>query len=99
MRVHCRLCDPLSSLTIRDAPPFGDRHDSDTFRRQERGQRVLNEFTHDESLSPGRFIFTAQSLNSTGLSIGPQSIWLGDSQLQTGQYKGQEGRLIRPLGQ
>lgn len=88
----------LSSLTVRDVPRFDDGHDSDTLRRQGRGQRVLNEFTHDESLSPGRFIFTAQSLNSTGLSIRPRSIWLGDSQLQTGQHKGQEGQLISPLG-
>lgn len=61
-------------------------------------ERVLNEFTDDESLSSGQSVFTAQSLNRAGLSIRPLSIWLGDSQQQIEQYKGQGGQMIRPLG-
>lgn len=50
-----------------------------------RGRRVLKQFTDDESLSSGQCVFTAQSLNSAGLSIRPLSIWLADSQRQIGQ--------------
>lgn len=35
---------------------------------------------------------------STGLSIRPLSIWLGDSLQQTGPRQGHGGQLIRPLG-
>lgn len=86
-------------LLIRDGPsPLSDENDSDSPRRQRRGRRVLNEFTDDESLRSGQSVFTAQSLNRAGLSIRPRSIWLGDSQQQIGEYKGQGGQLIRPLG-
>lgn len=80
-------------------PCFSDGNDSDSPRHQGRGRRVLNEFTDDESLSSGQSVFTAQSLNRAGFSIRPLSIWLGDSQQQIGQHKGQGGQLIRPLGQ
>lgn len=79
-------------------PLQSDGDDSDSPRRQGRGRRVLNEFTDDESPSSGQSVFTAQSLNRAGLSIRPRSIWLGDSQQQIRQYKGQGGQLIRPPG-
>lgn len=44
------------------------------FRCQRRGRRVLDEFTDDGSLTPGQSVFTAQSLNRTGLSISPVRI-------------------------
>lgn len=59
---HDQRCHP-------PPPPLNDGNDSDACRHQGREERVLNEFTDDESLSSGQSVFTAQSLNRAQASL------------------------------